>query len=280
MALEKTIVFLGAGSMAEALIAGVLNKGVVAPHEIIVTNRQNRARLAELANRYGVRTANDKREAVREADVIVLAMKPKDVSDALNEVADRVRANHLIISVAAGVPIAFIQSFVPHPVPIVRTMPNTSCHVGLSATGIALGPYAAPCHETLVRKLFDAIGMTCVVKEEQLDAVTGLSGSGPAYIYFLVEAMEQAGQQAGLAPEIARRLTVQTLLGAAHMLLETREEPSVLREKVTSPGGTTMAGLEVLRTHRFQEAIQRAVLRATERARELGQIVNTKAHSR
>jgi len=158
-------------------------------------------------------------------------------------------------------------------IPVIRAMPSTSCTIGLSATALCAGKWAKPADMEAARYLFSAIGSAVIVDEEAMDSVTALSGSGPAYIYFMVEALERAGVEAGLSKEISRELTLQTLLGAAHMLMETREEPAELRRKVTSPGGTTMAGLEELKRRRFDEAIKSAVLRAKSRSRELGNLL-------
>lgn len=270
---NQTICFLGAGSMAEAMIAGMLNKGVLQSENITITNRSNQERLHYLESRYRVRPITEKKEAVPAADILILAMKPKDVDVALDEIKGLLREDQLIISVLAGISTSYIVEKLSRPVPVIRTMPNTSSAVGLSATALTGGHHSLPQHLEKATIIFESIGTVCVVEEEQIDAVTGLSGSGPAYIYYLVEAMEAAGKEAGLHPDIARQLTIQTLLGAAHMLQETKEDPSILRERVTSPGGTTMAGLEILKSLHFQESVRAAIHRAAERSRELGQIL-------
>jgi pyrroline-5-carboxylate reductase len=262
--------FLGAGSIVEAMLSGILKKRLVHSDRILVTNRSNRQRLHQLQDRFGVRISADKAEMIRQADVLLLAMKPKDAAEACRSIRGLVRPEHVVISVIAGVSMERIGEWLGVNCPIIRTMPNTSSAVGLSATGIAANRYAVEEHLQLATQLFESIGSVYAVSEEELDIVTGLSGSGPAYIYYLVEAMEGAGAKAGLSREMARQLTVQTLLGAAQMLLHSSEEPSLLRQKVTSPGGTTQAGLEVLESYRFQQAVTSAVLRAAERARELG----------
>ncbi len=262
--------FLGAGSIVEAMLDGIIKQRLLTPEQITVTNRQNDDRLAELSRRYGVRAVRDKTRLITESDILILAMKPKDAAEACQALRGLIRPQQLVISVIAGVATDLIGEWLQVHCPIIRTMPNTSSAVGLSATGIARGRHATEEHLQLAIRLFEAIGSVHPVPEEELDIITGLSGSGPAYIYYLVEAMEGAGAKAGLSPEMARQLTVQTLLGAAQMLLSTREEPAALRRKVTSPGGTTQAGLEVLESYDFQQAITSAVLRAAERARELG----------
>ncbi|MFD2370458.1 pyrroline-5-carboxylate reductase [Brevibacillus sp. GCM10020057] len=268
--IEGRIGFLGAGSIVEAMLAGILKKQLVAPDQICVTNRSNSERLALLAQTYGVRTTHDKWEVARSSDILILAMKPKDSAEALKELAGSVKSSQLVISVIAGVSTSLIGEWLGVDCPIIRTMPNTSSAVGLSATGLAANEFASKEQLALATRLFEAIGTVYTVAEEELDIITGLSGSGPAYIYYLVEAMMGAGATAGLDREMARQLTLQTVLGAAHMLMETREEPALLRKKVTSPGGTTQAGLEVLESYQFQKAVKSAILRATERSREMG----------
>jgi pyrroline-5-carboxylate reductase len=262
--------FLGAGSIAEAMLTGICKKNLLSAEQIYVTNREDDSRLHALQSRFGVQTMRDTAALVNRCDTLILAMKPKDAEEACTALRGLVRPEHLIISVIAGVSTELINSWLGVDCPIIRTMPNTSSAIGLSATGIATGRHAGDHHLHIATLLFTSIGTVYTVPEAELDIITGLSGSGPAYVYYLVEAMENAGAKAGLAPQIARQLTVQTLLGAAQMLLHTREEPAVLRKKVTSPGGTTQAGLEVLESYQFQQAITSAILRAAERARELG----------
>ncbi len=270
MLVEKKICFLGAGSIAESMISGMLDKKLVNPAQIYVTNRCDDERLQFLHDQYRVQTHREKRMIVPSCDLIILAMKPKDVDLALKEIGDLLSPQQLVISVLAGISTAYMEQHLQQPVPVVRAMPNTSSKVGLSATALAYGRHATKEHMNIAGTLFEAIGSVCTVEEEQLDAVTGLSGSGPAYVYYLVEAMEKAGREVGLEPEIARQLTLQTLIGAAHMLQSTQEEPEILRQQVTSPGGTTMAAIETLQSLGFQEAIEAAIRSATERSKELG----------
>lgn len=271
---DKKVCFIGAGAMAEAVLAGMLNKRIIKPGAVSITNRSDRFRLDELVYNFGVvADANQKESSIREADILILAMKPKDVTSALKEIKYLTNPNQLIVSVVAGITTSFITSLLGHHAPVIRTMPNTSATIGLSSTGICQGETATEEHLELAKHIFESIGMVAVVEEDQLDAVTGLSGSGPAYIYYLVESMLAGGVQAGLDEQVARELILQTLIGAAHMLKETGEDPAVLREKVTSPNGTTEAGLNKLRSYRFEEALVAAILRATERSKELGAIL-------
>lgn len=262
--------FLGAGSIVEAMLSGIVKKELLPARRISITNRNNMERLVQLADCYGVCAQQDKYEVARSSDILILAIKPKDTAEALRDLRGIVRPDQLVISVVAGVSTSLIGEWLGTDCPIIRTMPNTSSAVGLSATGLCANPFVKPEHRELATRLFEAIGTVHEVAEEELDIITGLSGSGPAYIYYLVEAMMGAGATAGLDREMARQLTLQTVIGAAHMLLDTREEPAILRKKVTSPGGTTQAGLEVLEAYHFQEAVTAAILRAAERSREMG----------
>ncbi|HEV2440452.1 MAG TPA: pyrroline-5-carboxylate reductase [bacterium] len=263
-----TVGFIGAGNAVDALVRGLLGRGVVRPERCLVTNRSNDVRLARLAREWSVVTTRDKARLVREADVIVIAVKPSAVPDVLSEIAGHVEARHLVISVAAGIQLETIETALGA-VAAVRAMPNTSTAVGASATAICAGRHAGDAHMRVARALFEAVGRVVEVPERYFDAVTGVSGSGPAYVYFLAEAMIDAAQREGLEREVAVELVSQTVLGAGKMLVETGEDPAVLRERVTSPGGTTMAGIEVLKEGGFTETIVRAIVRATRRAGEL-----------
>ncbi|GED68920.1 pyrroline-5-carboxylate reductase [Brevibacillus reuszeri] len=262
--------FLGAGSIVEAMLSGILKKGLLSTDRLLVSNRNNRERLKELADSYGVQYTQDKLEVARSSDILILAIKPKDAQEALRELRGVVHTGQLVISVVAGVSTTLIGEWLGVNCPIVRTMPNTSSAVGLSATGLAANPFVTEEQLQQATCLFEAIGTVYTVAEEELDIITGLSGSGPAYIYYLVEAMMAAGATAGLDREMARQLTLQTVIGAAQMLLETRADPAILRKQVTSPGGTTQAGLEVLEAYQFQQGVTAAILRASERSREMG----------
>jgi pyrroline-5-carboxylate reductase len=265
--------FCGAGSMAEAIVRGLLAAGLAQPADITMTNRANAARLAELHDRYGVSAADDeaKREqALREADVVFLCMKPKDAAEALRRLSPALRDGQLLVSVIAGLSIAAIEKLVGRRLPIARTMPNTSSTIGLGATGISFNDAATGAHRELVLKMFRAVGIARVVDEPLINAVTAVSGSGPAYLYYMMEAMIDAAKAFGLADDTARELTLQTVLGAAKMALETGEEPAELRRKVTSPGGTTQAAIETFEKLDFRGAVGQAMRRAAERAAEMG----------
>ncbi|TMI82261.1 MAG: pyrroline-5-carboxylate reductase [Bacillati bacterium ANGP1] len=245
--MDRTIGFIGAGNMAEALLRGVFAAGVLRPTQCTVTNKSNDKRLARLARALAVRTTRDKARLMAESEVIILAVKPHDMPAVLSEIGPYATARHLIVSVAAGVPCEAIERCLGAS-PVVRAMPNTSTAVRASATAIASGRLAGPDHLAIVRTLFEAVGWVGVVPESMLDAVTAVSGSGPAYIYMLAEALVDSGEQAGLPRDLARAL---------------------VGERVTSPGGTTMAGLEALEQGGLRAAVRAAVTRAARRAREL-----------
>lgn len=270
---DKKVCFIGAGSVAEALISGVLAKKQLRPENITVTNRNNSERINKLVQKFNVQKTLNKGESVAKADILILAMKPSDVTEAIKQIRLFTHKDQLTISVIAGVSTNLISDLLQHNGPVIRTMPNTSAMVGLSATAISSGQFAADKDLEIAKKLLESIGNVSIVEEDLLDAVTGLSGSGPAYIYYLVEAMEASAVQLGMKHQTARELIIQTIIGAGHMLKETNEDPAILREKVTSPGGSTMAGLEVLKKMQFHEIINQAVKNATERSKELGNIL-------
>jgi len=267
---ERKLGFIGAGAMAEALIGGVITAGIVAAPDVVVTNRRQRERLAALEEAWGVRTVTTKRALTDEAGVLVLAVKPHDVPVVMRELEGLVDpARHLIVSVAAGVTLSYLEGNLPRGTQVVRAMPNTSCRVKESATAVCFGRWVTPEARNLALEIFGAVGEVVVVEEDAIDAVTGLSGSGPAYVYYLLEALVDAGVRMGLSRDVAGQLARQTLAGAAKMLEDTGEAPARLREMVTSPGGTTMAGITCLEERGFRQAIMEAVRRATERSREL-----------
>src|SRR5512136_2121504 len=260
MPLGKTIAFLGAGNMAEALVKGMLRAGVAAPREILLTDRRQ-DRLADLAGRYGVRTSTDNLAATREAPIVVLSVKPQVMNKVLAEIAPALDGSKLVISIAAGVPLAAVERKVGHGVRIIRTMPNTPALAGAHATPEDMGQAKA---------LFDAVGKTVVVDEPLLDAVTGLSGSGPAYVFLIIEALSDAGVKMGLDRRNSQDLAAQTVLGSAQLLIETGEHPGRLKDQVTSPGGTAIAGLHTLEAGGLRTTLMNAVEAATQRSHELG----------
>ncbi len=275
MLADKRIFFLGAGSMSEAMLKGLLATATLPPAQITLSNRQHVARLEELHTGYGTVASRDKLTEIAAAEIVVLAVKPFDVASALAEVGKVLSPGQLLISVAAGVATAAIEARIPAGVPVVRAMPNTSSFVQESATAICGGRWATAETLELASQLFAAIGTVVTVEEDAMNAVTGLSGSGPAYIYYVAEALLAAGESVGLSEETSRELLLQTLYGAARMLRETGKSPGELRRQVTSPNGTTMAGIAALDAGDVGASFRIAVERATERAREMGQQLNS-----
>ncbi|MFE8597630.1 pyrroline-5-carboxylate reductase [Archangium violaceum] len=268
--LEQTIAFLGAGNMAEALIKGLLRAGNAKPESIIATGRRGE-RLEMLQRTYGVRTTQDNLAAVREADVVVLSVKPQALDKVLVQVATAVDPHKLIISVAAGVPIAAMERRLGAGARIIRTMPNTPSLVGMGACALSPGEHASEEDLAVATRIFQSVGTTTVVDENLLDAVTGLSGSGPAYIFLIIEALSDAGVKVGLPRYTALKLAAQTVLGSAQLLIETGAHPGQLKDQVTSPGGTAIAGLHTLEAGGLRTTLINAVEAATRRARELGE---------
>ena len=270
MLTDTGIFFLGAGALSEALLRGLIATATVSPGRVTISNRRQTARLHELGGRYGVRPSVDKLADIARAELIVLAVKPYDVAAALAEVGPALSAGQLLVSVAAGVSTLTLEARLPAGMAVVRAMPNTSSFVQESATAICAGRHADADALARARRFFAAIGTVATVDEAAMDAVTGLSGSGPAYVYYLVEALLSAGIAVGLPAETSRELLLQTLQGAVRMLRETGEEPATLRRQVTSPNGTTMAGIAALEERGVRDAFRLAVERATARAREMG----------
>jgi pyrroline-5-carboxylate reductase len=256
--------------MATALAEGFLAQKL-ATTETIVAGEPSAAAAEDFARRTGCRTSQDNAEVVAGADVIFLAVKPQHAAAVLGELHGKWRPNQLLISIAAGVRLSTLADLVGSVPRLVRVMPNTPCLVGQSASAYALGPTATPADAELVAALLGAVGRAWQVPESQLDAVTGLSGSGPAFIYVVIEALSDGGVRMGLPRDLATSLAAQTVRGAAEMVLETGDHPGVLKDQVTSPGGTTIAGLAALEAAGLRSALISAVEAATRRSQELGQ---------
>ncbi len=263
----QKILFVGAGSMAEALIHGWVEEEVVPAHQLYVTNRSNNERLEYLQNQYGVNILKEHNE-IYNMDLIILAMKPKDVKAAFDTIKSFIKPETAILSVVAGIAIETIEQGLGSR-PIARVMPNTSAAIGMSASGISFNEQVTQELKTLYLQMLEAIGIVIEVDEDKLHAITALSGSGPAYLYYLLEAWESVGLEFGLSKEVVRKLMVQTIAGSAAMLQSVKEEPDVLRKKVTSPGGTTEAGIRALENNHFTEAISACIKSAEARSREL-----------
>jgi pyrroline-5-carboxylate reductase len=266
---SQTIGFIGAGNMAEALIRGLV-RGNHVPASRITASGPRRERLDKLAGSYGIATTVDNCAIARSAGVVVLSVKPQILDKVLREIGDQLQPGALLVSVAAGVDTAAIESTVPQGVRVVRAMPNTPALVGAGATAIAAGKHAGEADLATAKAMFDAVGITVVLDETHLDAVTGLSGSGPAYIFLILEALSDAGVKVGLSRRNAQLLAAQTVMGSAKMLLETDEHVGRLKDMVTSPGGTAIAGLHTLEQGGLRTTLINAVETATKRAKELG----------
>lgn len=264
----KTIGFLGGGNMAEALVRGLVRAGID-PVQIGVSGPRPE-RMEELRARFGILATTDNRELCAQSDILVLSVKPQILDRVLLQIRGHLKPDTLVISVAAGIPIAAIERRLPKGTRIVRSMPNTPALISAGATAIARGEHADDADLAAAKFLFDAVGLTVVVDEAQLDAVTGLSGSGPAYIFLILEALADGGVKVGLARRYAQRLAAQTMMGAAKLLLDTDEHPGKLKDMVTSPGGTAIAGLHTLEAGALRTTLMNAVEAATARSRELG----------
>ncbi len=264
----KRLGFLGAGNMTGGLVKGLIQAGVL-PERVIVSD-VSEDRRQELHEWHGVTATADNRALVRGCDVLVLAVKPQILSQVLGEVAADVRADQLVVSIAAGIPIASIEGQLPPGSRVVRAMPNAPAMVQAGATAIAAGGHAREDDMRIARELFEAVGKVAVLDEHQLDAVTGLSGSGPAYVMLVIEALADGGVKMGLPRAAAHLLAVQTVLGSASLVVQSGEHPARLKDKVTSPGGTTIAGLHALERGGLRAALIDAVEAATQRSAELG----------
>jgi pyrroline-5-carboxylate reductase len=267
--LTSTIAFLGAGNMGEALIRGLLSSDAIAPEQLRASDRRP-DRLDELAERYKIETSTDNREVIKGADVVVLAVKPQILDSVLAEIDQDMDPSTLVISIAAGVDIKHMEANLASGVRVIRTMPNVASLVAEGATAIAAGSHAREDDLVLAQRIFDSVGMTVVVEEALMDSVTGLSGSGPAYIFLVVEALSDAGVKVGLSRWDAQALAAQTVLGAAKLIIDTGEHPGRLKDMVCSPGGTAIAAVHTLEQGGLRTTLIDAVETATRRSRELG----------
>lgn len=266
---DRRVGFLGAGNMAGALIKGLLASGAIDASRVWASD-VTPERLAALEKLHGVRVTTDNHAMVREVDVLVLSVKPQVITKVMRAIAPDVRSDTLVISVAAGVPISVLEAHLPDETRVVRSMPNTPAIVGAGATAIAAGTHATDEDLRTARALFEAVGRVVSLEEAQLDAVTGLSGSGPAYVMLMIEALADGGVKVGLHRDTALLLAAQTVYGSAKLLLETGEHPGRLKDMVTSPGGTAIAGLHTLESGALRKTLIDAVESATKRAAELG----------
>ncbi len=270
MAAKLRIGFLGAGKMATALAKGFIRADLVRAKDIIASDPVEAAR-TYFQKQTGAKTSAQNSDVVRSAEVLILAVKPDQVKGALAEIRDHFTAKHLLISIAAGVPLAKLEEALGSDARVIRVMPNAPALVGQSASAFAAGRSAQAADCELAHKLFSSVGIAVKLKEALLDAVTGLSGSGPAYVYLFIEGLSDGGVAAGLPRDIATKLAAQTALGAAQMVLETGQHPGALKDMVASPGGTTIEGLHELEKGRIRGTLISAVRAAADKSRKLGQ---------
>jgi pyrroline-5-carboxylate reductase len=269
---SKKITFIGSGNMGEALLGGLLKAELTNPENITATDIRD-YRLEEMTSKWGVSVTTNNRDAVNFADIIVLCVKPQALRVVLEEIKNDIRKEQLIISIIAGITTRTISKFIGKKNPIIRVMPNIPAVVDEAASGICLGEYAQDMHREIALKILGAIGEVETVPEELMDAVTGLSGSGPAYIYMVIEALTDGGVMMGLPRNIATRLATQTVLGSAKLVRETHVHPAVLKDQVTTPGGTTIKAIKELEVSGLRPMLIRAVETATIHSRELSKLL-------
>lgn len=268
--MDRKIAFIGGGRMGEALIKGVLESKLCSSQNIAVSDKSVE-RLEHLKNNYGLNTFTDSREMIADADIIILCVKPKRIDEVLEDIADMCGTKKLIISIAAGVTVSAIKNWLPEEKGrVIRVMPNTPAMIGegMSAISVSKGVTDEDIADAL--EIFGAVGETVLVREDMIDAVTGLSGSGPAFIYMVIESMADAGVKLGLTRSVANLLAAQTVKGAAEMVLNSEKHIGELKDMVTSPGGTTIAGLYILEKKGLRSAMMSAVDKAAKRSMELG----------
>ena len=273
MLTNKKLGFIGGGNMAEALVKGLLGSSLVASKDIFISDLIP-DRLEYLSKEYKVKTTDDNRELVEKSDILVLAVKPQTVKNVLESFAGFIDSNKSIISVAAGISISLIEDTLEakgkNKISVIRTMPNTPALVQEGATAICGSEHSSKLDMKIAHHIFKAIGQTVDIEEIHMDAVTGLSGSGPAYIFMIIEALSDAGVKVGLSREVSNTLTIQTILGSAKLARDSGKHPGELKDMVTSPGGTTISGLHMLEEGGIRNALMNAVEMATQRSRELG----------
>jgi len=265
---ENRIAILGAGKLGETILQGLLDAKATSPEQVVVT-AGHEARLELLGERHGVRGTLSNLEAVEGADLVLLCVKPQKASLVLGEIAPRMTSDQVLISTVASVGVSAIEAVLGAEVPVVRAMPNTPCQVGKGMTGLAGGNAASDAHLELACSVFDAVGRTRVVDEKHMDAITGLSASGPAFIYMVIESMADGGVKAGLPRDLALELAAQTVLGAGSMVIETGQHPALLKDGVTTPAGCTVDGILELEEGGLRVSLIKAVAKASARAQEL-----------
>jgi pyrroline-5-carboxylate reductase len=272
---DKKLAVLGAGKLGGILLRAYLKQGLFVPDRVTATVKHVE-RADRLAKQLGIGVINDNREAVKGADIILLTVKPQTVAEALKEIAPEINAKTLLVSVAASVPTGYLEQQLAaasggklNKVAVVRAMPNTPAAVGCGMTAVCGGTHAGPAHLELARSMFDAVGRTIVLDEKHMDAVTGLSASGPAFAYIILESLAEAGVKVGLPRDVATLLAAQTMKGSASVVLETGDHPALLKDAVTTPAGCTIDGILELEEGKLRVTLIKAVVKATSRAGEL-----------
>jgi pyrroline-5-carboxylate reductase len=265
---DKHLAVLGTGKLGSILLRAYLKQGLFSPKQVTATVRHDE-KAANIAVELGVDASTNNRKAVKTADIVLLAVKPQVVGDVLKEIKPALNKNTLVVSVAASVPTSYIEQRIGPNVPVIRAMPNTCSAVGCGMTGICRGSKASADHLEIAKAMFNSVGRTVVVDEKNMDAVTGLSASGPAFIYIILESLAEAGVKVGLPRDIATLLASQTMKGAASVVLETGDHPALLKDSVTTPAGCTIDGILELEEGKLRVTLIKAVVKATHRAGEL-----------
>ena len=265
---NKRIGFIGGGAMCEAMIGGLLHKGLLKPEQITVNDVAS-SRLTLLQQQYAVKTTDSATKVAGESEILFLTVKPQVMATALSNIGKVVPKKTIVVSIAAGIKIATMEKYLLG-VPVIRVMPNTPVAVGEGMSAVARGTHADEKTAQLISEMFAAVGRSVVVEESMMDAVTGLSGSGPAFFFLMLDALSDAGVRVGFSRQNALLLSAQTMLGAAKMVLETGEHPGKLKDMVTSPGGTAITGVHMLETHSIRASLIEAVVAATARSRDMG----------
>ncbi|HEX2715670.1 MAG TPA: pyrroline-5-carboxylate reductase [Candidatus Acidoferrales bacterium] len=264
----RRLAVLGAGKIGGILLRAFLKQGLVTAKQALATVK-HAERAQALTKELGIEVSTDNRAAARRADIILVCVKPQTVREVLEEIRPDVGADKLIVSVAASVPTQYLEKHLPASVPVVRAMPNTPCGIGCGMTGICKGSHATTSHLETARTLFETVGRAIVVDEKHMDAVTGLSASGPAFIYIILESLAEGGVKVGLPRDVATLLAAQTVQGAARVVLETGDHPALLKDGVTTPAGCTIDGILELEEGKLRVTLIKAVAKATERAGQL-----------
>jgi pyrroline-5-carboxylate reductase len=265
---HKRLAVLGAGKMGGILLRAFLNQQLVSPSNVVATVKHGE-RAAALDKELGIRVSTDNRAAAHDADVILVSVKPVQMAEVLDEIRAEVTPKTLVVSAVASLPTKFIEQHLAEDVPVVRAMPNTPCAIGCGMTGLSTGRHAKPQHLELARAMFDAVGRVVVVDEKHMDAVTGLSASGAAFVYIILESLAEGGVKMGLPRDVATLLAAQTMQGAARTVLETGDHPALLKDGVTTPAGCTIDGILELEDGKLRVTLIKAVVKATQRAKEL-----------